>query len=152
MSFFCNFNSEKCPGQIKGNPINGLCEKTCIQVKKVFDACIQQSQINGIVLTLDNFSTTPTYPLTFISAKNTVSTGTISNLSVEPIQGERPNSSRVKGDVIIDDYFSNLKGDIPKKFLFDSYHNKEKTEEELKERGVQRVKDWQEVCDILLNE
>jgi len=101
MSFFCNFNSEKCPGQIKGNPINGLCEKTCIQVKKVFDACIQQSQINGIVLTLDNFSTTPTYPLTFISAKNTVSTGTISNLTVEPIQGERPNSSRVKGDVII---------------------------------------------------
>ena len=58
----------------------------------------------------------------------------------------------VKGDVVIDDYFSNLKGDIPKKFLFDSYHNKEKTEEELKARGVQRVKGWKEVCDILLNE
>ena len=58
----------------------------------------------------------------------------------------------VKGDVIIDDYFGNLKGDIPQKFLFDSYHNKEKTDEELKERGVVRVKGWKEVCEILLKE
>ena len=71
MSFFCNFNSEKCPGPIKGNPLNGLCDKTCIQVKKVFDACINQTQLSGVTLVLDNYSSTPTYPLTFISARST---------------------------------------------------------------------------------
>ncbi len=102
MSFFCNFNSDKCPGPVKGNPLNGLCEKTCIQVKKVFDACIQQTQLTGTVLTLENFTPNPpTYPLTFVSARNTVSKGVISNLTVEPVSGERPNTSRVKADVII---------------------------------------------------
>lgn len=101
MSFFCNFNSEKCPGPIKGNPLNGLCDKTCIQVKKVFDACISQTQIGNVVLTLDNYSSTPTYPLTYISARSTTSKGIISNLTVEPIAGDKPNSSRVRTDVII---------------------------------------------------
>ena len=102
MSFFCNFNSDKCPGPVKGNPLNGLCEKTCIQVKKVFDACIQQTQLTGTVLTLENFTPNPpTYPLTFVSARNTVSKGEISNLTVEPIAGERPNTSRVRADVVI---------------------------------------------------
>ena len=102
MSFFCNFNSDKCPGPVKGNPLNGLCEKTCVQVKKVFDACIQQTQLTNVVLTLNNFTPNPpTYPLTFVSARNTVSKGVISNLTVEPIAGERPNTSRVKTDVII---------------------------------------------------
>ena len=102
MSFFCNFNSDKCPGPIKGNPLNGLCEKTCVQVKKVFDACISQTQLTGVVLTLDNFTpANPTYPLTFISAKNTVSKGVISNLMVEPVSGEKPNTARVKTDVIV---------------------------------------------------
>lgn len=101
MSFFCNFNSEKCPGPIKGNPLNGLCDKTCIQVKKVFDACINQTQLAGVNLVLDNYSSTPTYPLTFISARSTTSKGVISNLSVEPIAGDKPNSSRVRADIII---------------------------------------------------
>ncbi len=63
MSFFCNFQSDRCPGQINGNPLNGLCEKVCIQVKKVFDACMQQTQLNDIVLPLTNFTPpNPTYP------------------------------------------------------------------------------------------
>ena len=101
MSFFCNFNSDKCPGPIKGNPLNGLCEKACVEVNKVFDACMQQTQLTGVVLNLGNFSTVPTYPLTFISARNTVSKGTVSNLTVTPVQGDRPNTSRVKADIII---------------------------------------------------
>ena len=101
MSFFCNFQSDKCPGQITGNPINGLCEKVCVEVKKVFDACMQQSQLTDIVLTINNLTpTNPTYPLTFISAKSTVSKGVISNLLIEPL-AERPNCSRVKADVSI---------------------------------------------------
>lgn len=101
MSFFCNFQSDRCPGQINGNPINGLCEKVCIQAKKVFDACMQQSQLNGVVLTLSNLTpANPTYPLTFISAKSTVSQGVISNLLIEPL-GERQGSARVKADITI---------------------------------------------------
>ena len=101
MSFFCNFQSDKCPGPINGNPLNGLCEKVCIQAKKVFDACMQQSQLNGIVLNLTNlYPVSPTYPLTFISAKSTTQSGTISGLIIEPL-AERPHSARVKCDITI---------------------------------------------------
>jgi len=101
MSFFCNFQSDKCPGQINGNPLNGLCEKVCVQAKKVFDACMQQMQFTGVVLDITNLTpSNPTYPLTFISAKSTTSQGTISNLLIEPL-AERPNSARVKADVTI---------------------------------------------------
>ena len=101
MSFFCNFQSDKCPGQITGNPLNGLCEKVCIEVKKVFDACMQQSQLNGVVLNISGLTpASPTYPLTFVSAKSSVSKGTISNLVVEPLT-ERENAARVKADITI---------------------------------------------------
>jgi hypothetical protein len=101
MSFFCNFQSDKCPGQISGNPVNGLTEKVCVQVKKVFDACMQQSQLNNIVLNITNLTpASPTYPLTFVSAKSLTSHGVISNLSVDPLP-ERPNSARVRADVTI---------------------------------------------------
>ena len=101
MSFFCNFQSDKCPGQINGNPLNGLCEKVCVQVKKVFDACMQQTQLTGLVLNITNLTpANPTYPLTFISAKSTVSQGTVSNLLIDPLS-ERPNSARVRADIIV---------------------------------------------------
>ncbi len=101
MSFFCNFQSDKCPGPVNGNPMNGLCEKVCIQAKKVFDACMQQSQLTDIVLNITNITpVTPTYPLTFISARSTTSQGTISNLLIEPL-AEREHSARVRADVTI---------------------------------------------------
>ena len=101
MSFFCNFQSDKCPGQITGNPVSGLCEKVCIEVKKVFDACMQQSQLNGVILNITDLTpANPTYPLTFVSAKSTASKGVISNLLVEPLT-ERENAARVKADITI---------------------------------------------------
>ena len=101
MSFFCNFQSDRCPGQINGNPLNGLCEKVCVQVKKVFDACMQQTQLNDIVINITNLTpSNPTYPLTFISAKSMTSKGVVSNLEVTPLN-ERPNCARVKADVTI---------------------------------------------------
>ena len=33
MSFFTNNASDRCPGRINGNPVNGLCEKVCVEVK-----------------------------------------------------------------------------------------------------------------------
>lgn len=101
MSFFCNFQSDKCPGPISGNPVNGLCEKVCVQAKKVFDACMQQSQLTGITLGLSGITpANVTYPLNFISAKSTTQAGTISNLIIEPL-AERPHSARVKCDITI---------------------------------------------------
>lgn len=101
MSFFCNFQSDKCPGPINGNPLNGLCEKVCIEVSKVFDACRWQSQLTGIVLPITNLTpANPTYPLTFVSARSTTGKGIISNLLITPLS-ERPGSARVKCDIII---------------------------------------------------
>jgi hypothetical protein len=96
MSFFSNFSSDRCPSQITGNPINGLCEKVCVQAKKVFDACIKQTQEEGIVLTLTNLTPeNPTYPLTFVSAKSTSTKGTITSLQVDRLT-DRPNFARVQ--------------------------------------------------------
>ena len=96
MSFFSNFSQDRCPCQISGNPLNGLCEKVCIQVKKVFDACLKQSQEQNVVLTLtDLVPQNPTYPLTFISAKSSQTLATITSLNVEPL-ADRPNLSRVQ--------------------------------------------------------
>ena len=53
MSFFSNFQSDKCPGTIAGNPLSGLTEKVCIQAEKVFDAAITTAgiyQVNVILV------------------------------------------------------------------------------------------------------
>ncbi len=84
MSFFLNFQSDKCPGIITNNPANGLNEKICIQADKVFDACIKQTQLEGYIISLTGFTPAdPVFPLTFISARSTSSTGTVSQLNVE---------------------------------------------------------------------
>ncbi len=101
MSFFSNFHSDKCPGMISGNPLNGLNEKICIQAKRVFDACIMQNQLDDIDVSLyDFFPAQPTYPLTFTSARSTTTNGIISNLSVDRLQ-DRPNCARVQATVTI---------------------------------------------------
>ena len=84
MSFFSNCQSDKCPGTITGNPLNGLTEKVCIQAEKIFDAGIKQTQIENYSLTLTDLSPKcPTYPLTFISARSISSDATVTNLNIE---------------------------------------------------------------------
>lgn len=99
---FCNNNStpDRCPGNISGNPMNGLCEKVCIQTVKIFDACMMQTSIDSSV-TLTNLSpANPTLPLTFVSGRSTSSTGTITSLTIVPI-ADRPGLSRVTTTVSI---------------------------------------------------
>lgn len=101
MSFFSNFQSDKCPGTINGNPLNGMCEKVCIQAQKIFDACIKQIQLENYTLTLtDQIPPEPTYPLTFISAKSVNSVGTITSLSVDRL-ADKPGCARVQATVNI---------------------------------------------------
>ena len=62
------------------------------------------------------------------------------------------NSKNIfKADVQIDDRLPNLQGEVKTKLLFDAYHNRTITDEELQIQGVKRVKSWKEIEDILLN-
>ncbi len=56
MSFYSykNANAEACPGMVAGNAMSGLNEKICVQVKNVYDSCLQQQQIDDIVVTVVN--------------------------------------------------------------------------------------------------
>src|SRR5690554_5052176 len=96
MSFFnCNRN-EFLPGIISGSPLHGLCEKVCIQVKKVFDACIFQSQLDDLIITLSNFMPqNPAFPLTFVSGRSITTRGIIKDLIVTRLE-DRPRFARVK--------------------------------------------------------
>lgn len=107
MSFSNNIRPDRMPGPINGNPMQGLCEKVCIQATKVFDACIRQETLTNTTVSL--LSTTPTdvtTPFTFISATSSTSQGTINNLVVTPLT-DNEHCSRVQLDV-----------DIPMSVLF----------------------------------
>ena len=100
MSFYSNFQSDRCPGAITGNPLGGLTEKVCIQAEKIFDACIKQSQMESYTLTLTDLTpAAPTYPLTFVSARSVSSEATVSGLVIER-QTDRP-CARVQATVSI---------------------------------------------------
>ena len=100
MSFYSNFQSDKCPGVITGNPLNGITEKVCIQAEKIFDACIKQGQMESYALALTDLTPeNPTYPLTFVSARSTSSEATVTNLSVER-QADKP-CARVQATVSV---------------------------------------------------
>ena len=101
MSFFSNFQTDKCPGPINGNPVSGLNEKVCLQAQRVFDACIKQGQSDGIVLNLtDPVPAAPTYPLTFISARSMTSAGTVTAFQVDRLP-DRAGCARVPATVDI---------------------------------------------------
>ncbi|MBR2904227.1 MAG: hypothetical protein IKC37_06245 [Clostridia bacterium] len=100
MSFHSNFQSDRCPGTITGNPLAGLTEKVCIQAEKIFDACIKQTQLENYTLTLTDFTPAdPTYPLTFISARSLNAEATVSNLNIER-QADKP-CARVQATVSV---------------------------------------------------
>ncbi len=56
----------------------------------------------------------------------------------------------VKADIIIDDNPIYLKEERETKILFDSYHNRNLTNEELKKDNIIRAKNWKEIENILL--
>lgn len=99
---FCNNNStqDRCPGNINGNPMNGLCEKVCIQTTKIFDACMMQTSIDSTVTLTNLTPANPVQPLTFVSGASTSNVGTITALTVTPI-ADRPGLSRVTTTISI---------------------------------------------------
>lgn len=61
------------------------------------------------------------------------------------------DKSIVNCDIKIDDKVSNIEG-AKKKILFTAWHNKDLLDNELKERNIIRVNNWQEIGDILLED
>ena len=98
---FCNNNQNAgCPGNISGNPMNGLCERVCVQTTKIFDACMLQTSIDSTVTLTDLNPASPAQPLTFVSGASTTNVGTITALTVAPI-ADRPGLSRVTTTIAI---------------------------------------------------
>ena len=54
MSFYSykNANPACCPGAINGCATDGLEEKVCVQVKRVYDSCLKQQQLDNQVVTI----------------------------------------------------------------------------------------------------
>ena len=101
MSFFTNNATDRGPGRINGNPMNGLCERVVIQAQKVFDACIRQTQEEGITLALTDFDPAdPVYPLTFLSARSTTNKGTVTNIKIDRLP-DRQRFARVQATVTV---------------------------------------------------
>ena len=101
MSFFTNNATDRGPGRINGNPLNGLCERAVIQAQKVFDACIRQTQEEGITLALTGFNPeNPVYPLTFLSARSTTNQGTVTNIKIDRLP-DRQRFARVQATVTV---------------------------------------------------
>ena len=100
MSFYTEARPGIFPGQTN-NITNGLCERICIQATKVFDACLNQTQIENYNLTLTNFNpANPVAPLTFVSGSSSGNSATVTNLIITRFD-DRPNFARVQADINI---------------------------------------------------
>lgn len=102
MSFFINNNNPNRPGCISGNSTAGLCEKSLIETRKVFDACLTQATETGIVLTVSDYSPSdPALPLTYVSTDSDLTNpATLSNLVITRLS-DRPNFANITGTVTI---------------------------------------------------
>ena len=56
MSFYSykNAHSDTCPGVVNGNILSGLNQRVCVQVKNVYDSCMQQEQLDDQRITIEN--------------------------------------------------------------------------------------------------
>lgn len=98
MPFSNNVRPDRMPGPINGNPAQGLCERACIQVTKVFDACIKQETLpQQMLLVTDITPSTVSEPYTFVSARST-SQGTITNTTLTTLD-ERTGATRIQLEI-----------------------------------------------------
>jgi hypothetical protein len=115
MSFYSykNAGEEHMPCRIKnegnGNNAAGVSnnfrctERVCIQVKKVYDACLQQEQLDDIRVTLHcvhPLTPSPVPPFEFVSCRSTDVKGTLHDVKIDPIPN-REHFARVRATVEI---------------------------------------------------
>ena len=58
MSFYSykNANPSSVPGNVAGNVLEGLNEKICVQVQRVYDSCLQQQQLTNVDVTITSYA------------------------------------------------------------------------------------------------
>ena len=122
MSFYSykNANPVKSPGEISGSALDGLNERVCIQVQRVYDSCLQQEQLDNVdvviasyaqvvndcncncsgAATANNQPSAPVPPLQFESCRSSTTNIDVSNLTVERLC-DRPCFARVRGYIEI---------------------------------------------------
>lgn len=126
MSFYSykNANPASAPGTISGNVLDGLDEKICIQVQRVYDSCLQQQQLTNTSVTITSYAqvvnncccnsssccgnesetvpptSAPVPPITFESCRSSSMDLDVSKLSVERLC-DRPCFARVRGSLQI---------------------------------------------------
>ncbi len=105
MSFYSYRSSDNdiCPGRITGDCTRGLTERVCIQVKKVYDSCMQQEQLDNVNVKLVDICPAGaqfTAPITFISCRSTNTKGCVRDLCIDRLC-DRPNFARVRCNVDI---------------------------------------------------
>ena len=61
MSFYSYKNAApiNSPGEISGSALDGLNERICIQVQRVYDSCLQQEQLDNVDVTLISYGLIP---------------------------------------------------------------------------------------------
>lgn len=101
MSFYCSNSTGNLPGFLgRNNTTNSCCERVCINVKKVFDACLSQVERENFTVSLTNYDPSSyTLPLTFVSAQTTNIDATVTNLIIMRLD-DNPNCARVKCTVL----------------------------------------------------
>lgn len=116
MSFYSYRQNENdvCPGRINGDCTRGITERVCIQVKKVYDSCMQQEQLDGVNVKITELCPCGLKfdaPITFISCRSTTTRGHMRDLRIERLC-DRPNFARVtcKVDIPIEILFSDACG------------------------------------------
>jgi hypothetical protein len=76
------------------------CEKVCVQVKKVFDACRKElSLVNQEIVVTNVNPDNPVTPLTYVGSKSSQTKATINNLVVTPLNNG--NCARYSGNITI---------------------------------------------------
>ena len=124
MSFYSYKNADpaKSPGEISGSALDGLNEKVCIQVQRVYDSCLQQEQLDNVDVTITSYAqvvcncscgcnsngnsettppaSAPVPPITFESCRSSTTDIDVSNLTVERLC-DRPCFARVRGYIEI---------------------------------------------------
>ncbi len=126
MSFYSykNANPACCPGTVSGNVLDGLAERVCVQVQRVYDSCLQQEQLTNVDVTISSYAqvvntcccnsnaccpgdtetipptSAPVPPIVFESCRSSTTDVNIQNLTVERLC-DRPCFARVRGAVQI---------------------------------------------------
>ncbi len=76
----------KAAGRINGNPLCGLCERVCIQTKKIMDGCI--ARFSNVDFTVGLPPIVQPAPYTFVEMRASGSS-TVTDLTVTPLDDER---------------------------------------------------------------